>query len=412
MEWSEKRVFRSYFAAISLVAAASLAVCFAGLDWRNRELLRESMLAEARVLFWGIVQTRLWNAAHGGVYAEKTADLVPNPFLEHPEVRTEDGRTLVLINPATMTREISGVARSGGDISFRITSLKTINPANDPTPFEREALAAFNRGEKEFSRTLDEKGRRIFLYMAPLYTDESCLSCHARQGYKVGDARGGISVRLDVSGVYGRLESGTWIIAAVSSGAIALVVFLLARMTRTARARIEAGRARLKEMAETDELTGAANRRRLLERLGQEVARAGRAKTALSCIMIDIDHFKKVNDTLGHQAGDEALRAVARIIQGELRSYDMLGRLGGEEFLVVAPGLDCQAAEGLADRLRVAVSSGMGALGERYPGLAVTISLGVSSLRDMDESMDDVLRRADAALYAAKAAGRNRAEVC
>lgn len=412
MEWSEKRVFRSYFAAISIVAALSLAVCFVGLDWRNRDLIRETMLSEARALFWSIVQTRLWNAAHGGVYVEKTPRTVPNPFLEHPEIKACDGRIYVLLNPATMTREISGITRQAGDISFRITSLKTINPANAPTSFEREALMAFDRGAKEFNRTVDEGGKRVLLYMAPLYTDESCLSCHARQGYKAGDARGGISVRLDVSGVYGRLESGTVIIAGVSLTAIGIVIWLLAMMTRAARTRIEAGRARLKEMAETDELTGVANRRHLLGRLGQEVTRAGRAGTALSCIMIDIDHFKTVNDTLGHHAGDEALRAVARIIQNELRSYDLLGRLGGEEFLVVAPGLDCEAAGGLADRLRMAVSSGMGALAKRYPGLAVTISLGVSALRDGDEGMDAVLKRADSALYAAKAAGRNRAQAC
>lgn len=151
----------------------------------------------ARTIFKSLVMTRMWNAEHGGVYVRVGEGVVPNPYLIDPkrEVRTTDGETLTLINPAYMTRMISELARKRGGLHFHITSLKPLNPGNQPDDWERNALEGFGRGLREWSEVLmGESGEPVLRYMAPLVTEPKCLHCHAVQGYKVGDIRGGISI--------------------------------------------------------------------------------------------------------------------------------------------------------------------------------------------------------------------------
>lgn len=411
MPRSEQRVFRLYFAGISFAVAASLAGVFLALAWQNRQLAGEAMLGQARALFHAMVVTREWNAFHGGVYAVRRPETPPNPYLDEPEIRAEDGRSLALINPATMTREISEISAISGHIVYRITSLKPVNPANAPTPFERQALEAFEAGAAEYSRVETANGERLFRYMAPLHVDKTCMPCHARQGYEPGQIRGGISVSFDAGRVYDKQEAAAWTISGVSILAIGLVTGLLSMLMRSMRKRLEAGRAQLREMAETDELTGIANRRRLLEKLQEEFLRSGRQGTPLACVMLDIDYFKQVNDRLGHHAGDMVLQAVAAALKAGLRGYDMPGRLGGEEFLAVVPGLDREGAAGLAERLRRSVTAVVRGWPDMPPDFTLTVSLGVTAKDPEDTTSEAMLRRADAALYVAKASGRDRVEV-
>jgi diguanylate cyclase (GGDEF)-like protein/PAS domain S-box-containing protein len=164
----------------------------------------------------------------------------------------------------------------------------------------------------------------------------------------------------------------------------------------------------LRELATTDGLTGLLNRRRFLELGASELERADRFGHPASLVMFDVDHFKKVNDTRGHDAGDAVLVALARTAGDSLRAVDILGRIGGEEFAVVLPETGLDAAADVAERLRAAVA-GM----ELSPGgapLPVTISLGAVQSQGPAEGLDGLLKRADAALYRAKAAGRNRVE--
>jgi diguanylate cyclase (GGDEF)-like protein/PAS domain S-box-containing protein len=163
----------------------------------------------------------------------------------------------------------------------------------------------------------------------------------------------------------------------------------------------------LELQARTDALTGAKNRRAILERLREEMARAERYGTSLAVAMIDIDHFKDVNDTYGHSVGDEVLReVVARMVQA-LRPYDGLGRFGGEEFLVILPQTSRSQVERALDRLRTAICSSPIELGGHNVNIAVSIGVGL----DCSRRLDDAIRSADAALYRAKAEGRNRIAV-
>ena len=161
----------------------------------------------------------------------------------------------------------------------------------------------------------------------------------------------------------------------------------------------------MKHLAMHDPLTGVLNRRAILERLAQEISRAERDGTPLSVGMFDLDHFKKVNDTFGHQTGDEVLVAFTERVQAGLRDYDCFGRYGGEEFLVIATGSEGRAEESLYERLRVAVSGA--AIPTKTGDVSLTVSVGVASGTGCS-TVDELLAAADAALYEAKAAGRNR----
>jgi diguanylate cyclase (GGDEF)-like protein len=173
------------------------------------------------------------------------------------------------------------------------------------------------------------------------------------------------------------------------------------------QAAVAIARARLYEAAITDGLTGLHVRRFTIHRLRQEVKRALRYGPGLSLILCDIDHFKRVNDTWGHLAGDRVLEAVADQIRTALRQdVDIAGRYGGEEFLIVVPQTDLEGAADCAERLRHAIEE-MEIPIEGSSPLQVTMSFGVAQLSP-GESHKDFIGRTDTALYQAKEAGRNR----
>lgn len=167
----------------------------------------------------------------------------------------------------------------------------------------------------------------------------------------------------------------------------------------------------LKRLATTDALTGAVNRRSFLERAQAELSRSRRYGAPLSLVMMDVDHFKRINDTLGHARGDDALCRIVQVCAQVVRKEDVLGRLGGEEFALLLPQTSLEEAHHLVERLRERIASSR--MDDGQPGAPVvvlTASFGVTSMRPEDSSVDDLLGRADAALYRAKAAGRNRVE--
>lgn len=172
-------------------------------------------------------------------------------------------------------------------------------------------------------------------------------------------------------------------------------------------------RARLLRSGFTDVLTGWHNRRYLQVRLKEELARACRDGSNLVCLMLDIDHFKQVNDTWGHAAGDAVLQELAQRVEAQVRASDVAARYGGEEFVVLLPNTDDEAGARLAERIRAAVS----ATPVKLPGggsVRITASIGIAGIApDKDETDlktigDSLIARADVALYSAKTAGRNK----
>jgi len=168
---------------------------------------------------------------------------------------------------------------------------------------------------------------------------------------------------------------------------------------------------KLEQMALTDDLTGLANRRRLQGLLGQMFAQAVRYRQDLSCIMVDLDGFKEVNDTLGHQRGDEVLAMAGKLIAEQVRSSDVAARFGGDEFIVLLPHTACDTATALAQRLSRAFEERaaplVGPLG------SCRMSIGIACLNlSHPANPDQLLAQADKALYAAKAAGKRTVMVC
>jgi diguanylate cyclase (GGDEF)-like protein len=177
------------------------------------------------------------------------------------------------------------------------------------------------------------------------------------------------------------------------------------RVAEKANARLVA---ELSQMARTDWLTGLHNRRYFFEVAGRELERVRRAESALAVLMLDLDRFKEINDTFGHQAGDKILLAVADTLRAQLRTADVPARFGGEELVVLLPDTSLAQAALVADRLRSAISEI--ALPNPKGTIAVTVSAGVAALEavELQQNLELLLNRADEALYAAKRAGRDQ----
>jgi len=178
---------------------------------------------------------------------------------------------------------------------------------------------------------------------------------------------------------------------------------------RVSRDEIEVRSAELELLATTDSMTGAANRRTFLERLAVEIERARDECLPLSCVMTDIDHFKRVNDTYGHPTGDAVICAVANALRGVCREVDLAARFGGEEFVLLLPGLDAKAAFEVAERVRTAVIAL--AAGDTLPVPKLSASLGVAELAADMTDPSSIVDAADKALYVSKESGRNRVSI-
>lgn len=229
-----------------------------------------------------------------------------------------------------------------------------------------------------------------------------------------GRVVGAFEVYLDVSPTYDRLETGVLRSTTLLLAVLVAVFGALYWPMRQGTGRLERAQSRLRELASTDMLTGLLNRRHLFARIDEELRRLGREqrRTArvdrIAFVMIDLDHFKAINDRHGHQGGDEVLREASRRLKASLRAYDTIGRYGGEEFLAVLPGTDLASAVVVAERMRRAVGGEPFVLAGKP--IRVTASFGVAQSEDDKEAPDAVIQRADAALYRAKAAGRDRVE--
>lgn len=371
-----------------------------------------------RTFFKELVIVRRWNAGLGGIYAPVTDRLQPNPYLDDPhrDLTTTDGQRLTKVNPAFMTRLLSEMPDHTADnIQFRITSLKPLNPNNAPDDWERQALETFERGATEYFAVVQESGGPVLRYVGRLTTERACLTCHAKQGYQLGDVRGGIRVSLplapfEAAAADSRLQiywmhGAFWLItlALLWTGGILLLrnVVQLEGLNRYMKDLNK----QLESAALTDSLTGIPNRLYFDQQLESNMLSNQRYGVAFSVIMLDLDHFKQVNDGYGHAVGDGVLREFSQVVKQQIRLTDQFARWGGEEFIIAAPHTRVDHALGLAERIRTAVAGyTFTTAGSR------TVSIGVIEYRTGETAMA-LLERVDSALYRAKTNGRNRVEI-
>ena len=307
-------------------------------------------------------------------------------------------------------------------IMIRNVSDNARNLQNAPVPFEQEAIAHFKRHpeQTEFSRILRLEGRKVLFYASPIKIEPYCLMCHGRReeapayvrencingyDYQIGDVRGIVSIAVEQNPILADVrEKYTlyFLYSGVIAAAILFVLFMIVRRAKKIERRLLGT---LKRLSYKDTLTNLCNRRRLNTFLEEHHHLYKRYNDPYSLIMIDIDHFKEVNDTYGHSTGDSVLREMARILRTTVRKTDHAGRWGGEEFLILCPKTTLAQAEILAQALREKIAG--------HPFKTVghkTASLGVVQILQ-NEELHDLIERVDAALYQAKKSGRNRVSI-
>jgi len=343
----------------------------------------------------------------GEIYVKADEDVFcPEPVTGHslPNtiVTTTDGQELTLVNPIIRTRVVFESIKNKTELPVlnRLTSLKLYNPKNEPDRWERAALVAFEKGQAEAQELTRVDGEPYLRVMRPLFVEKSCLRCHAHQGYKEGDVRGGVSIAVPMEPYYKAQRDTMWFIFWIHSilwAVVSACIFGVRKIAVKNALIYEETRT----MSLRDPLTGLANRRFMEIDLKKSFDVAKRYKTPFCAIMADVDCFKRYNDTHGHEAGDRFLKNISVVITKELREADLAIRYGGEEFLMLLHQTGLADAVIAAERIRKAIEAQTEA----------TVSLGVSVWRETMQHEDEIVKEADRALYTAKQHGRNRVEV-
>lgn len=216
-----------YFFIGGLLLLLMFLSAFLGMTIRQEQLIIKQVYSKATSMFENIVFTRRWNANYGGIFVLKGPGVESNPYLEHPDIRTLDGNTYTMKNPALMTREISTYAEKAGRFTYHITSLKLINPSNAPDEWERRTLEDFEEGETENKLITTLEGKPVYRFMRPLMYETGCVKCHSKQGYEIGDVRGGISVTIPFDDTARMLRSNRRAMAMLAAAVSLVLGFVL-----------------------------------------------------------------------------------------------------------------------------------------------------------------------------------------
>ncbi len=385
------------------------------LAWNNRTLQQQNLdLARTAVL--GNIDKdmafRIWAASHGGVYVLPDENTPPNSNLAHVpdrDVVTTEGKRLTLRDPAYMLRQVMGENSHLFGVKGHITALHRTNHGGEPDGWEKAAFESFGQGATEATTVVDIDGKPHLRMIRPILMEQGCLKCHVDTGIKVGEVLAGISVSLPLEPIYtasraqarniNLFHGAAWLLG---MGLIGLVA-LGSKRESAARERAE----QAEEQASRDGLTGLYNHRMFYALLQEEIVRTQRYKRPTSLLMLDIDYFKRVNDTHGHQTGDAILKGLGDLLVKQARAIDRVCRYGGEEFALILPETDATAAMNIAERLCAAVERQAFEVGDGKT-IVITVSIGVATYPQHANSPEGLVEAADAALYAAKRDGRNR----
>ncbi len=215
-----------FIVAIGAIISISYMIFLYRISIVDNELIILQAQHQARMLYNQILITRQWVSEHNGLFVIRQNGVEKNPFLDLPGIIDESGNEYVMRNPAMVTRELSEYSIEKGLGSFRVTSLKPINPANVPDEYERQCMIHFEHGSPESIDIQNTPQGRVVRYMAPLDVDDSCLGCHARHGYTEGDIRGALSITIPIAWADAKIKSNN-----KSLFFIGLVSFVLVSIT-------------------------------------------------------------------------------------------------------------------------------------------------------------------------------------
>lgn len=411
---------------VVLVVIFTLEIIKYGNDSKQEyiEISKQILLHEAKSLYQSIVVTRKWATNHNDIYIKKHPNIKKNKFLENNHIFTKDGELLIKMTPGWMTRQIAEISNDQCDYYFKITSLKPINPKSKPDKFEKEALIFLNQNKNQTFYTKMEEDK--FNFLGTVKAEKSCITCHHKQGYKQNDIIGGVRISIPTDMHRKNTKMITYktkmhdIVTIITSALFLLIIIYtinsifkrekkIKKLNKTLEQKVnkrtdalKKANDRLVKISTIDDLTSIPNRRYFFEMANKSFHMSKRDNSVFSVVCIDIDYFKKINDTYGHQKGDEILKIIATSINEEIRKSDTFARVGGEEFIILLNNTKQIEAEIFAEKIRKKIED------LEYKKIKVTISLGITQYEKTDTCFEPLLSRADQALYEAKDTGRNK----
>jgi len=398
----ERNPFNRYILIIFIAWTLSIV---ASLLWNVVQIKQstlENALVQARVAIAKDITYRRWATMHGGVYVPITDVTPPNPYLDvvEREITTPLGVRLTLMNPAYMTRQVHEIEVRDRGVLGHITSLNPIRPENAADVWETMALKSFEQGNPESSGLYMLDGKQYLRLMVPLVAEKDCLVCHAKQGYKEGEIRGGLSTSIPMDPLV-NIENNQSITIILAHGLIWLVGLLgtawgAKRISQSETQRLSAEDL-LRFQRNHDVLTGLYNRAFFEEEMDRlETSRM----FPISVIVADIDDLKITNDTHGHPAGDELLKHAARVLKASMRTEDIVGRIGGDEFAILLPLTDAADMSECLQR----INETLAAYRTLHNAPTLNLSLGGATAIEGNQPLSDILRRADERMYEEKRA--------
>ncbi|MGI9537942.1 MAG: ATP-binding protein [Desulfocapsaceae bacterium] len=223
-----KKLKYKFILVIGVVLLVSFGVLLSYMTTLQNDLVIGQAQQQARMIHHQLILTRQWISDHQGLFVVKTDEVRENPYLEIPQIETQNGVTLVKRNPAMVTRELSEYAQKAGHGWFRVTSLDPVNPLNEPDAFERSSLERFNKIPlDEYMEIESSDSHKMLRYISPLIVKSSCLSCHAKHGYKEGDIRGALSISIPIDWADSIIKRNNIFIFMLGSFAVLAVTGLL-----------------------------------------------------------------------------------------------------------------------------------------------------------------------------------------
>ncbi len=362
---------------------------------------------------------RRWGSSHGGVYVPTDERTLPNSYLSHlPErdITTPSGRELTLMNPAYMLSQITHDSNDYFVAIGRITAFpeKLINPINMPDQWELKALDLLEKGANKVEEVVNVNDVSHFRLMKPVFFEDNCLQCHLSQNYKTGDFSGGIGVAVSMMPyIEAQKESLFFLYVSYAffwvTGLVSLFYFFKqAKAHELDQIQTEE---KIMTLALFDELTELPNRRLLQDRLDQAMLASTRSEMFCALLFIDLDKFKIVNDTFGHDMGDMLLKEVAIRLSTCIRSEDTVARIGGDEFVVLLKNLGLNR-ENAAIKTEAVGTKILAALNESYQfddiAYNITPSIGSTLFKGRLNSFSELLKQSDFAMYKAKKTGQSK----